>query len=72
MSAGVRASEKADKAQDRGSTMKALVQEGRGSADVLHVRDIPRPELMDGRVLVRMRSTARPALLGGGMSPTGD
>jgi NADPH:quinone reductase-like Zn-dependent oxidoreductase len=62
MSAEVRARETADKAQDRGSTMKALVQEGRGSADVLHVRDIPRPELMEGRVLVRMRAASVNAL----------
>jgi NADPH:quinone reductase-like Zn-dependent oxidoreductase len=42
--------------------MKALVQEGYGSADVLHVRDIPRPELMEGRVLVRMRAASVNAL----------
>jgi NADPH:quinone reductase-like Zn-dependent oxidoreductase len=45
-----------------GTTMKALVQEGRGSADVLHVRDIPRPELADGRVIVRMRAASVNAL----------
>jgi dihydroxy-acid dehydratase len=27
---------------------------------------------VDGRMLQRMRSSARPALSGGGMSPTGD
>jgi NADPH:quinone reductase-like Zn-dependent oxidoreductase len=42
--------------------MKALVQEGRGSADVLHLRDIPRPELTEGRVLVRMRAASVNAL----------
>lgn len=52
----------ADKAEDRGHTMKALVQEGYGSADVLHLRDIPRPELMEGRVLVRMRAASVNAL----------
>jgi NADPH:quinone reductase-like Zn-dependent oxidoreductase len=52
----------ADKAEDRADTMKALVQEGYGSADALHVRDIPRPELMEGRVLVRMRAASVNAL----------
>jgi NADPH:quinone reductase-like Zn-dependent oxidoreductase len=42
--------------------MKAVVQEGYGSADVLHVRDIPRPVLMEGRVLVRMRAASVNAL----------
>jgi NADPH:quinone reductase-like Zn-dependent oxidoreductase len=55
-------SDTADKAEDRGNTMKALVQDGYGSADVLHVRDIPKPELMDGRVLVRMRAASVNAL----------
>jgi NADPH:quinone reductase-like Zn-dependent oxidoreductase len=62
MSAAVRVSDKADKAEDRGRTMKAVVQEGYGSADALHVRDIPRPELMEGRVLVRMRAASVNAL----------
>jgi NADPH:quinone reductase-like Zn-dependent oxidoreductase len=62
MSAAVRESEKADKAEDQGQTMKAVVQEGYGSADALHVRDIPRPELMEGRVLVRMRAASINAL----------
>jgi NADPH:quinone reductase-like Zn-dependent oxidoreductase len=52
----------ADKAEDRADTMKALVQEGYGSADALHLRDIPRPELMEGRVLVRMRAASVNAL----------
>ena len=43
-------------------TMKALVQEGRGSADVLHLRDVPRPELREGRVIVRMRAASVNAL----------
>jgi NADPH:quinone reductase-like Zn-dependent oxidoreductase len=43
-------------------TMKALVQEGRGSADALHVRDIPRPELAEGRVIVKMRAASVNAL----------
>ena len=46
----------------RAQTMKALVQEGRGSADVLHLRDVPMPELLEGRVLVRMRAASVNAL----------
>jgi NADPH:quinone reductase-like Zn-dependent oxidoreductase len=42
--------------------MKALVQEGSGSADVLHLRDIPKPELTEGTVLVRMRAASVNAL----------
>jgi NADPH:quinone reductase-like Zn-dependent oxidoreductase len=45
-----------------GATMKALVQEGRGSADALHVRDVPRPQLAEGRVIVRMRAASVNAL----------
>jgi NADPH:quinone reductase-like Zn-dependent oxidoreductase len=52
----------ADRAADRADTMKALVQEGSGSADVLHVRDIPRPQLTEGRVLVRMHAASVNAL----------
>ena len=62
MSAAPGVSEKADKAEDRGVTMKAVVQEGYGSADALHVRDIPRPKLIEGRVLVRMRAASVNAL----------
>ncbi len=62
MNAGVGVSETADKTENRGQTMKALVQEGSGSADVLHLRDIPRPELMEGHVLVRMRAASVNAL----------
>jgi len=43
-------------------TMKALVQEGRGSADVLHLRDVPIPQVLEGRVLVRMRAASVNAL----------
>ena len=39
-------------------TMKALVQEGTGSADVLHLRDVERPALLDGRVLVKVRAAS--------------
>lgn len=46
----------------RGDTMKALVQEGRGSADVLHLREVPIPALTEGRVLVRMRAASVNAL----------
>lgn len=34
--------------------MKALVQEGSGSADAVHLREIARPEIADDRVLVRV------------------
>src|SRR2546423_2316270 len=62
MSAGIGVSATADKGEAGGKTMKALVQEGYGSADVLHLREIPRPELMEGRVLVRMRAASVNAL----------
>jgi NADPH:quinone reductase-like Zn-dependent oxidoreductase len=58
--AGARA--RADTAEEGRATMKALVQEGRGSADVLHVRDVPKPELTEGRVLVRMHAASVNAL----------
>ena len=62
MSAVTRATETADKTENRAQTMKAAVQEGSGSADVVHVRDIPRPELTEGTVLVRMRAASVNAL----------
>ena len=62
MGAEVRVSEKAEKAEGPAHTMKAVVQEGYGSADTLYVRDIPMPELMEGRVLVRMRAASVNAL----------
>jgi NADPH:quinone reductase-like Zn-dependent oxidoreductase len=52
----------ADRTEDPAKTMKALVQEGYGSADKLHVREILRPDLMEGRVLVRMRAASVNAL----------
>ena len=52
----------AREAADHGDTMMALVQEGSGSADNLHVRDVPRPEPTEGRVLVRMRAASVNAL----------
>lgn len=52
----------AEKTGERETTMKALVQEGRGSADVLHLRDVPMPELAEGRVIVRMRAASVNAL----------
>ena len=39
-----------------GRTMKAIVQEGSGSADVLKLREIERPVAAEGRVLVRVRA----------------
>ena len=44
------------------TTMKALVQEGTGSADVLHLREIERPAITDDRVLVRVRAASVNAL----------
>lgn len=62
MSAVTEVSEMTDKPAERTETMKALVQEGYGSADVLHIRDVPRPVLSEGRVLVRMRAASVNAL----------
>jgi NADPH:quinone reductase-like Zn-dependent oxidoreductase len=49
-------------AESSSGTMKALVQEGRGSADALHLREIPRPRATEGRVIVRMRAASVNAL----------
>jgi NADPH:quinone reductase-like Zn-dependent oxidoreductase len=38
------------------TTMKAIVQEVYGSADVLELRDIDKPTLEDNEVLVRVRA----------------
>lgn len=42
--------------------MKAIVQEGSGSADVLHLREIDKPVVTDGNVLVRVRASSVNAL----------
>jgi NADPH:quinone reductase-like Zn-dependent oxidoreductase len=42
--------------------MRALVQEGSGTADVLHIREIDRPELTDGGVLIRVHAASVNAL----------
>ncbi|TMG33821.1 MAG: NAD(P)-dependent alcohol dehydrogenase [Chloroflexi bacterium] len=42
--------------------MKAVVQEGTGSADVLHLREVDRPTLTDDRVLIRVRAASVNAL----------
>lgn len=42
--------------------MKAIVQEGYGSADVLHLREIDRPAVTDDLVLVRVRAASVNAL----------
>ena len=44
------------------TTMKAIVQEGTGSADVLHLREIAKPALADGRVLVKVKAASVNAL----------
>jgi NADPH:quinone reductase-like Zn-dependent oxidoreductase len=38
--------------------MKAMVRERYGSEDVLELKDVPRPELVDDGVLVRVRATS--------------
>jgi NADPH:quinone reductase-like Zn-dependent oxidoreductase len=43
-------------------TMKAIVQEGYGTADVLHLREIARPAITDDQVLVRVRAASVNAL----------
>ncbi|HYU83114.1 MAG TPA: alcohol dehydrogenase catalytic domain-containing protein, partial [Candidatus Polarisedimenticolia bacterium] len=42
--------------------MKAIVQEGSGSAEVLHVREVDKPVVTDGHVLVRVRAASVNAL----------
>ncbi len=61
MSAGGRDHPMAD-VQAETATMRALVQEGDGSADVLHIRSVPRPVLLDDRVLIRVRAASVNAL----------
>jgi NADPH:quinone reductase-like Zn-dependent oxidoreductase len=39
-----------------GTTMKAVIQDTYGSAEVLAVRDVDRPEVGDGQVLVRVKA----------------
>jgi NADPH:quinone reductase-like Zn-dependent oxidoreductase len=42
--------------------MTALIQEGSGTADVLHIREVHRPELTDDGVLIRVRAASVNAL----------
>src|SRR2546426_1391395 len=42
--------------------MKAIVQDGYGSADVLHLREIDKPVIADDRVLLRVRAASVNAL----------
>jgi NADPH:quinone reductase-like Zn-dependent oxidoreductase len=42
--------------------MKALVQDGSGSADVLKIQDVERPLVTEGRVLVKVRAASVNAL----------
>ncbi len=44
-------------------TMKGIVQEGYGSAEVLRLREIDKPVLTDDRVLVRVRAASVNALI---------
>ena len=39
-------------------TMKAMVQDGSGSADVLHLREVARPAVADDRVLVKVHAAS--------------
>ncbi len=43
-------------------TMTAVVQEGHGSADVLHIRQVPVPELADDQLLVHVHAASITAL----------
>jgi NADPH:quinone reductase-like Zn-dependent oxidoreductase len=43
-------------ATSRATTMRAIVQDAYGSADVLHLADIDRPEIGDAEVLVRVHA----------------
>ena len=52
----------ADRVPASPGKMRALVQEGYGSADCLHLREVPRPVLAPGRILVRMRAASVNAL----------
>ena len=40
------------------TTMRAVVQEGQGSADVLQIRELPLPAVADDRVLVRVKAAS--------------
>lgn len=51
-----------ESAQDRDETMRAVVQDGYGSADVLQVREVSKPAITAGHVLVRMRAASVNAL----------
>jgi NADPH:quinone reductase-like Zn-dependent oxidoreductase len=42
--------------------MKAIIQDGSGSADVLHLREVEKPVLPDDRVLLRVRAASVNAL----------
>lgn len=43
-------------------SMRALIQEGYGSADCLHLREIARPAIVPGTVLIRMQAASVNAL----------
>jgi NADPH:quinone reductase-like Zn-dependent oxidoreductase len=45
-------------ASGSGGKMKALVQDGSGSADVLHLREVDAPAVADDRVLVRVHAAS--------------
>lgn len=49
-------------AQGEKTMMRAIVQEGSGSADALSLREIARPVVSEGRVLIRVRAASVNAL----------
>ena len=48
----------ADRRTESGTRMKAWIQEGEGTADVLQPREIERPTITADQVLVRVRATS--------------
>ncbi|HEV8671778.1 MAG TPA: hypothetical protein VGS01_13710 [Candidatus Limnocylindria bacterium] len=42
--------------------MKAIIRDGHGSADVLHLREIDKPVVADDRILVRIRAASANAI----------
>ena len=45
-----------DRDRQQGAFMKAIVQDAYGSTDVLELRDIDKPEMADGEVLLRVHA----------------
>ena len=65
MTASRHASPPADRPRPVGrETMEAIVQDAYGSADVLELRDIDKPEIADDEVLVRVHAAGVDAASG--------